>query len=111
MAKSENYKIFEKRLKGMNFKRKRLGLIEQLDSCDEEIMTEKEEIVRELSFFESALSSLEEMDRNIIESNYIEKLSMVKIAQQTNYDASVCSRKKVKAVKNLMYLMTGIKED
>lgn len=111
MAKSENYKIFEKRLKGMNFKRKRLVLIEQLEICDEEIMNEKRAIEKELSFFESALDSLEEMDRNIIESNYFEKMSMVKIAQETNYDASVCSRKKVKAVKNLMYLMTGIKED
>lgn len=51
------------------------------------------------------------MDKNIIESNYLEKISMVKIAEETNYATSVCSRKKVKAVKNLMYLMTGIKED
>ena len=43
MAKSENYKIFEKRLKGMNFKRKRLVLIEQLEMCDEEIMNEKKQ--------------------------------------------------------------------
>ncbi|WP_294465042.1 hypothetical protein [uncultured Anaerofustis sp.] len=111
MAKSENYKIFERKLKDVNSKKKRLSLLEQLDSLDEEILNERDRISKELSFFESALDSLEDMDKNIIESNYIEKISMVKIAEETNYATSVCSRKKVKAVKNLMYLMTGIKED
>jgi len=111
MAKSENYKIFERRLKGVNSKKKRLYLIEQLDTDDEALISEKEQILKELSFFECALNSLDDTDRNIIESNYLEQLSMVKIAEETNYAQSVCSRKKVKAVKNLMYLMTGIKED
>lgn len=111
MAKSENYKVFENRLKSMDFKRKRLSLIEQLDSTDEMLMKEKEDIKKELTFFKNALDNLEDIDRNIIESNYLKKMSMVKIAQSTNYDISVCSRKKVKAVKNLMYLMTGISED
>lgn len=111
MAKSENYKTFEKRLKGVNSKKKRLGLIEQLDTTDESIIKEKEMITKELLFFESAINSLETVDKNIIESNYLDKMSMIKIAKETNYTACVCSRKKVKAVKHLMYLMTGIKED
>lgn len=111
MAKSENYKSFEQRLKALNAKKKRLCLLEQFDCLDEKSMEEKNEIFKEISFFETALDALEDVDRNIIESSYIERISMVKIAKETNYATSVCSRKKVKAVKNLMYLMTGIKEE
>lgn len=51
MAKSENYKIFERKLKDVNYKKKRLFLLEQLDSLDEEILTERDRISKELSFF------------------------------------------------------------
>ena len=65
MAKSENYKIFERKLKDVNYKKKRLSLLEQLDSLDEEILTERDRISKELSFFERALDSLEDMDKNL----------------------------------------------